>query len=199
MRCALLATAGSSAKRKLTTMLILSRIIVAALKMEVTRILLRGVFLYTTGSHDAVTLGVTPPEGIDEDHLEDFYVTLKGSLLQGMQIALNLGESEVEGLILSEKENPGRSQILLYETAEGGTGAVKAFSDTAKFTQIVTRAREILHEGNEKSGCVKACYECLLNFHNQREHEQLDRSLVLPLLRTLDECQCEIDRTSPAT
>lgn len=37
--------------------------------------------------------------------------------------------------------------------------------------------------------CSKACYECLLNFHNQREHEKLDRNLVLPVLRKLEKVE----------
>jgi superfamily II DNA/RNA helicase/ribosomal protein L37AE/L43A len=157
--------------------------------------MLAGIFLFSSGSHDAITLTVPPPSEIGQEKLESFYVTLKESLLQGMQIALNLGESEVGSLILSERENPGRFQILLYEMAEGGTGAVTAFHDSAKFRQIVARAREILHDGAEKTACVKACYECLLNFHNQREHELLDRSLILPFLRSLE--LAEVKEGSP--
>ena len=36
------------------------------------------------------------------------------------------------------------------------------------------------------AGCNKACYECLLNYYNQRDHEKLDRNLILPTLRLLE-------------
>ena len=149
--------------------------------------ILRNIFLYTIGSHDAVTIRVPLPKGVDPLRAEEFYVTLKESLLQGMQIALNLGESEVDGLLLTENDNPSNTEILLYETAEGGTGAIASFNEEAKFKQVLARAREILHDvGDDKTGCIKACYECLLNYYNQREHELIDRSLVLPFLRLLE-------------
>jgi superfamily II DNA or RNA helicase/rRNA maturation protein Nop10 len=154
--------------------------------------ILRSVYLYTVGSHDAVTIKVPLPEGVDPTRAEEFYVTLKESLLQGMQIALNLGESEVGGLLLTESDNPANTEILLYETAEGGTGAIASFNEETKFRQVLSRAREILHDiGDGSGGCIKACYECLLNYYNQREHELIDRSLVLPFLRLLQKSSFE--------
>jgi hypothetical protein len=42
----------------------------------------------------------------------------------------------------------------------------------------------VLHVGDEE-GCEKACYECLLTFYNQRDHDILDRTLVLPFLESM--------------
>ena len=58
-----------------------------------------------------------------------------------------------------------------------------ALTQQPRFAQVIERALEILHEGEE--GCEKACYECLCTFYNQQFHEILDRHLVLPLLRNL--------------
>jgi len=57
---------------------------------------------------------------------------------------------------------------------------VKALFDKYRLADIFTRAREILHEGED--GCKKACYECLLNYFNQSEHSLLDRNLALHFL-----------------
>jgi hypothetical protein len=161
--------------------------------------ILSPIYLYTTGTHDAVTLRVTLPEGVDPQRAEEFYTTLKETFLQGIQIALNLGESEVGGILLTEEENPMNTEILLYETAEGGTGAIASLNDPAKFKQVIQRAREIIHDnGNSSAGCIKACYECLLNFYNQREHELLDRSLVLPFLRSLEQFEFKPSAVPPA-
>jgi very-short-patch-repair endonuclease len=148
--------------------------------------ILSSIFLYTTGTHDAMTLRVPLAQGIDSQRAEEFYTTLKEAFLQGIQIALNLGESEVDGILLTEEENPLNTEILLYETAEGGTGAIASLGDPVKFKLVVDRAREIIHDKSSSSGCVKACYECLLNYYNQREHELLDRSLVIDFLRSLE-------------
>ena len=75
--------------------------------------------------------------------------------------------------------------------AEGGTGAIKALLDPYRFEEIVLRARELLHEFDTEPGCNSACYECLLSFYNQREHELLDRNLVLPGLRALESVKIE--------
>ncbi len=92
----------------------------------------------------------------------------------------------------SEKQ---RWRIVLYETAEGGMGAVQALTDAARLAQVAERACEILHEHEDaeakaggdpmRGGCEQACYDCLCSFYNQRNHHLLNRHLVLPLLRQL--------------
>jgi len=111
---------------------------------------------------------------------------MQEALLQGLQIALNLDESEVDGFITQEQTDPNKYDIILYETAGGGTGAIKALTTTQGFTSVTERTRELLHENDPQAGCTKACYECLLNYYNQREHEKLDRNLILPTLRQLE-------------
>jgi hypothetical protein len=49
---------------------------------------------------------------------------------------------------------------------------------------------EVLHLGEEE-GCESACYECLLTFYNQRDHEVLDRKLILPFLKRLESLEIE--------
>ena len=55
-----------------------------------------------------------------------------------------------------------------------------------RLARAIERARELLHEGDPKGGCEKACYACLLNSYNQRAHALLDRTLVLPWLQGLE-------------
>jgi very-short-patch-repair endonuclease len=148
--------------------------------------IIRGIILFTVGTHDVATLNLPPPEGLLPPQIEDYYVTLKEGLLQGMQIALNLDASEVDGFVVKRQAEQEGYDIILYETAEGGIGAIKAITDTRGLESIIARTRELLHEKDERMGCNKACYECLLNYYNQREHEKLDRNLVLPTLKKLE-------------
>lgn len=148
--------------------------------------ILRGIVLFTIGTHDVATVKISPPQDLPQDRMEDFYVTMKESLTRGMQLALNLEESEIDGFVVTEQADPKTYDIILYETAEGGTGAVKALTESRSLSAIISKARELLHENDELAGCSKSCYECLLSYYNQREHESLDRNLVLPLLRTMD-------------
>jgi len=148
--------------------------------------IIRGIMLFTVGTHDVATIKIPPPKGLKQSQTEAFYLTMQEALLQGLQIALNLDESEVDGFITQEQTDPNKYDIILYETAGGGTGAIKALTTTQGFTSVTERTRELLHENDPQAGCTKACYECLLNYYNQREHEKLDRNLILPTLRQLE-------------
>lgn len=147
--------------------------------------ILDNIYLFSKGNHDVATISVTLPEEIPSTKAENFYLSLQESLFQGMQIALNLDESEIDGLIIPNPSIPSQFFIIFYETAEGGTGAIKALTNTNRFNDIIQKAREILHDIPHEKGCERACYECLLNFYNQQIHEKLDRTLVLPFFKQM--------------
>lgn len=161
--------------------------------------IIRGIELFTVGTHDVATLKVPPPKNLTQDQIKPYYLTLQEALLQGMQIALNLDESEIDGFITQETTDPSKYDIILYETAGGGTGAIKALTTTPGFTNIVGKARELLHEYDSQVGCTKACYECLLNYYNQRDHEKLDRNLILPTLRLLENAKTSLVQSANQT
>jgi ATP-dependent helicase YprA (DUF1998 family)/ribosomal protein L37AE/L43A len=148
--------------------------------------IIRGIILFTVGTHDVATLKFPPLKNLEQSKIEAYYLTLKEALLQGLQIAFNLDESEVDGFITKEKNDNSKYDIILYETAEGGTGAIKALTTTPGFTNTIEKAIELLHEHDPQAGCTKACYECLLNYYNQQEHGKLDRHLILPTLKQLE-------------
>lgn len=142
------------------------------------------VVLYNDSRHDVVTLLVPPPEDLPEEQLEAFYTTLLHTFTQALAVALELDASEMGGFV-SERAGPaGERPIVLYETGEGGSGAVEALTDPVRLADVIRKATILLH-GEETAGCERACYECLCTFYNQRQHHLLDRQLVLPWLRRL--------------
>ncbi len=144
------------------------------------------VVLYNDSLHDVVTLDVTPPEGMDEEQVEAFYITLLHTFTQALAVALELDANELGGFV-SERDSPlGGKPIVLYETAEGGSGAVEALTDPVRLADIISKAIALLH-GEEPEGCERACYECLCTFYNQRDHHLLNRHLILPWLQALTE------------
>ncbi|MBA3045306.1 MAG: DEAD/DEAH box helicase [Euryarchaeota archaeon] len=144
--------------------------------------IIKGIFLFAHGLHDVVTLDIPYPKNLPPESREAFYLSVKGAILQGLQISLNIEESEVKGMIKPNPEREGEYKILIYEKVEGGIGVVKALTEEARLKDILLRAREILHEG-EPEGCQRACYECLLSYYNQIEHALLDRTLALDFLK----------------
>ena len=148
---------------------------------------LLGIHLFTRTKNDVVTIDCPLPEGVGD--VDGFYITLLNTLEQALGVSMELDEREVSGFVSDVPEDPDRKRLVMYETAEGGTGAVQSLTDPHRLKAILKSARELLHEGED--GCEKACYECLRTFYNQRDHELLDRMLVLPFLQSLEDLSVE--------
>ncbi len=141
--------------------------------------------LYNDSRHDVLTLDVPLPDDVDATQAESFYTTLLHTFTQALAVAMELDAGELGGFVSQRPEVGDHKLIVLYETAEGGSGAVEALTDPARLADVVARSRELLHEDDTEDGCERACYECLCTFYNQREHHLLDRHLVLPWLQQL--------------
>lgn len=90
-----------------------------------------------------------------------------------------------------------RQEILFYEASEGGAGVLRQLvEDPAAVPALARRALEICHfdpdslEDLGASRCGRACYECLLDYSNQPDHKDLDRTLIRDLLADLSRAEC---------
>ena len=90
-----------------------------------------------------------------------------------------------------------RTEILFYESSEGGAGVLRQLAeDPAVLPALARRALEICHydpdtlEDRAAATCGKACYECLLDYGNQPDHKDLDRRLIRDLLAELAASNC---------
>src|SRR5690606_20517697 len=79
---------------------------------------------------------------------------------------------------------------------EGGAGVLKHLvSDPEALPLVARKALDVLHfdeNGNDRGQapharerCEAACYDCLLSYGNQQEHEMLDRFVVKEYLQAL--------------
>jgi ATP-dependent helicase YprA (DUF1998 family) len=164
--------------------------------------ILGGIYLFTDSQNDVVTVACPLPDGVSDPSAslrasaEAFYTTLLHTFKQALLITMNLDEDELGGFLAAVPGDEGRKRLVLYEMAEGGTGAIESLTDPHRLAAVIQNARELLHEDDPEGGCEKACYECLCSFYNQRDHELLDRHLVLPFLRSLDRLTVERVETS---
>jgi ATP-dependent helicase YprA (DUF1998 family) len=124
-------------------------------------------------------------------------VTAAIALERGIEAAFQLEDSELSSEGLPDPDRRGRS--LFIESAEGGAGALRRLvDDPDALPQAAKTALQIMHfdpntgadlstdepaAGRER--CVRACYDCLLSYGNQRMHEMIDRHLVLDLMLSL--------------
>ncbi len=122
-------------------------------------------------------------------------LSLAEALKQGIRQSYQLEEMELAVETLPAGESP--KVIFLHESAEGGAGVLRRLADEADgLKRAATRALELCHfdpetgEDRRKAphaaeDCVAACYDCLLNYSNQRIHERLDRHIIKDYLLAL--------------
>lgn len=130
-------------------------------------------------------LVVVPPPEIVESR--EALATLRAALQRGIERVFQLESSELAAEYLPDAAAPSR--ILFYEASEGGAGVLGRLVDEAQrevcFREIARKALEVMHYrldsatgAYEEAGgvtCQAGCYECLLSYYNQTEHEFINR------------------------
>lgn len=106
--------------------------------------------------------------------------TMAYALKLGIQREMFVGERELEHFVAVRRPSTGPEVILtFFDTLPGGTGYLRRFF--ANLPDIAAVAHRHLAE----CPCESACYRCLKQFWNQRDHELLDKRLVQPALGLL--------------
>lgn len=132
-------------------------------------------------------LAFEPKQGLSQPQM----ISLQFALKQAIQRAYQLEDFELATEVLPTKGEP--KTLLFVEAAEGGAGVLRHLVDDVHALPEVARiALGICHfdeQGNDlgKAGntgekCVAACYDCLMNYGNQRVHKDLDRRIIRDIL-----------------
>jgi very-short-patch-repair endonuclease len=131
--------------------------------------------------------------------------SLQAALKHAIQIVYNLEDMELAAEPLPDRQS--RKFILLYEASEGGAGVLRhLIDDHDALAKVAAKALEVCHfsptgEDMKRAprateDCVKACYDCLLSYSNQIDHQYLDRHAIRDLL--LDLKQTSVQGSSTA-
>ncbi len=133
------------------------------------------------------------------------FFSLKAALKTAIQIVYQLEDNELAAECLPSSLNP--KSILFYESAEGGAGVLRRVADDpAAIGAIARAALELCHfdaetledlgkAQNASQRCSAACYNCIMSYGNQTDHDLLDRFQILELLGLLKDCKPVISRT----
>ena len=126
---------------------------------------------------------------------EEVAVTLRVALERGIEAAYQLEDAELSGELVPDDLERGR--MLFTESAEGGAGVLRRLlAEPDALARAARQALEVAHfdpSGGEdrkrapgaSEDCTKACYDCLLSYGNQLEHELINRHAVRDLLLNL--------------
>lgn len=106
--------------------------------------------------------------------------SLQAALKEAIQKVYQLEPSELAALPVPNRDN--RRGILFYEASEGGAGVLRHLVDDASAVpSVASEALRLMHfnpetlEDEGASKCGAACYDCLLDYGNQPDHELLNR------------------------
>ena len=144
--------------------------------------------------------------------------TLQAALKRGIEMTFQIEESELVAEPLPRMDQ--RRALMFYEAAEGGAGVLtRLASDPASLAQVASNALKLLHyrtpqgrwelealpelEQTNALGnriCEAGCYQCLLSYFNQPDHENINRRNVdaLKVLVALANAEVKPKPVSPS-
>ncbi|MEW6519201.1 MAG: DEAD/DEAH box helicase [Thermodesulfobacteriota bacterium] len=118
--------------------------------------------------------------------------TLQAALKRGIEQSFQIEESEMMAEALPDADN--RRAILFYEAAEGGAGVLTRLAgETWQLAEVARNALRLMHFNVPDGGfsidilpdaeerpdggriCEAGCYQCLLSYFNQPDHEKINR------------------------
>ena len=121
--------------------------------------------------------------------------SLQPALKNAIQVLFQLEDSELATEPLPTRDD--RRLILLYEAAEGGAGVLRQLlDDPARLADVAGTALQLCHFDRQtgddlrrarhaREDCEAACYDCLMSYSNQPDHQLLDRLKIRDLLLDL--------------
>jgi len=123
---------------------------------------------------------IEPAAPWDEVTLASIAAALKSAI----QVEYQLEDSELAVEALPDRAD--RRALLFYEAAEGGAGVLRRLvEDPLAIPRVAAKALDLCHfdeAGNDlgkaqgaKEPCSAACYDCLMSYYNQPDHDLLDR------------------------
>lgn len=127
--------------------------------------------------------------------------SLQAALKHAIQVSYQLEDAELAAEPLPNINE--RHALLLYEAAEGGAGVLRRLvEDPVALPEVARSALELCHfdpdTGADRGGapgakerCEAACYDCIMSYSNQPDHELLDRSAIRDVLLALRSARVE--------
>ncbi len=144
---------------------------------------------YVTDARNILLLRpVSEAKGADR---ERFLRTLAYALQRGVQVVYQVEEQEVAVELIGTGDH---QRLLLWESAEGGTGVwERMLGEPYSFAEVTAEAMRVCHvdpgTGDADPAwtdrCAIACYDCLLSYSNQLDHRAINRHLVRDYLFAL--------------
>jgi hypothetical protein len=117
------------------------------------------------------------------------------ALKRAIEQAFQVEPSELGATLIGD---PARPNVLFYEAAEGSLGVLSQLAETPNpWNRVIEAAFAVCRYDASPDTRIKAGYEDLLDFYNQRHHRELDRWLIKGTLEMLRGCAYEAVKSPP--
>lgn len=125
----------------------------------------------------------------------DLLASLQAALKAAIQVEFQLEDQELAAEPMPSRDI--RRQILFFESSEGGAGVLQRLqAEPDALRRVARQALEICHfdptTGEDRKrapraseDCSTACYDCLMTYANQPDHQRLNRHLIRDFLLQL--------------
>ena len=125
----------------------------------------------------------------------DVMASLQAALKAAIQVEFQLEDQELAAEPMPSRDL--RRQILFFESSEGGAGVLQRLqAEQEALRRVARQALEICHfdpdtgadrhrAPRSSEDCSTACYDCLMTYANQPDHQRLNRHLIRDYLLQL--------------
>lgn len=109
--------------------------------------------------------------------------TILYSMLEGLSRCMNVDRNELSGCLQWYRDDAhpdGNFGFVLFDNTPGGAGYVRQLTDAAVLLRMLQAGYHVVRNcvcGGEAADT--ACYSCLCNYYNQRQHDVLKRKYAL--------------------
>ncbi|MGI8650162.1 MAG: DEAD/DEAH box helicase [Rubrobacter sp.] len=140
--------------------------------------------LYHSFQSNVAVLGIDLPDGLDANPAEPrgraAWLSVAAAIIRAAASYLQIHSSEIAAGTRPRVDfsNHLQAEVFVYDTLPNGAGYASEVSDNIE--EILDLARDLVR--NCPEGCEAACYSCLLDYGNQRQHGLIDRHLAFDLL-----------------
>lgn len=142
--------------------------------------------------------------------------TLQAALKRGIEMSFQIEESELVAEPLPNTDE--RCALMFYEAAEGGAGVLSRIANNPdSLAQVASHALRLMHHNQPKAAwkledlpeleqldshgdhiCEAGCYQCLLSYFNQPDHQNINRRNADALKLLVALANAEVTSQAPA-
>lgn len=115
--------------------------------------------------------------------------TILYSLLEGLSRYLSIDRNEISGCLqwyTNEYHGNGNFAFVLFDNTPGGAGYVRELRDSQAFIEMLRLGQKVVTQctcGADEADT--ACYSCLCNYYNQKQHDLLKRKYAINFYQSL--------------